>query len=56
MLTKARAKSSIAGSAFKGLRHRQNIEDKKILRCVVLYAGRELLPFSEKLRAVLLSV
>jgi hypothetical protein len=29
VLTKVQAKASIADSAFKGLRHRQNIEGKK---------------------------
>ena len=50
-----KASASIDGSAFKGLRHLQETEGDKFLRGVVLYAGREVVPFGDKLWAVPLS-
>jgi hypothetical protein len=50
------AKAGNDGSAFKGLRHLQETEGNKFLRGVVLCAGREVVPFGEKLWAVPLSV
>jgi hypothetical protein len=41
---------------FKGLRHLQETEPAIFQRGIVLYAGRELLAFGDKLWAVPLSV
>jgi predicted AAA+ superfamily ATPase len=51
-----KASASIDGSAFKGLRHLQDTEGDRFLRGVVLYAGREVVPFGDKLWAVPLGV
>lgn len=53
---KVKASASIDASAFKGLRHLQETEGDTFLRGVVLYAGREVVPFGDKLWAVPLSV
>jgi uncharacterized protein len=44
------------GFSEQGLRHLQDTERDKFLRGVVLYAGREVVPFGDKLWAVPLSV
>jgi hypothetical protein len=41
---------------FKGLRHLQETEPTLFRRGIVLYSGRELVPFGEKLFAVPLSM
>ena len=51
-----KASASIDSNAFKGLRHLQETEGDKFQRGVVLYAGREVVPFGDKLWAVPLSV
>ncbi len=51
-----KASTSIDSNAFKGLRHLQETEGDKFQRGVVLYAGREVVPFGDKLWAVPLSV
>lgn len=51
-----KASASIDSSAFKGLRHLQDTEGDKFLRGVVLYGGREVVPFGDQLWAVPLGV
>ncbi len=51
-----KASGSVDYAAFKGLRHLQETEPDKFVRGIVLYAGREVVPFGEKLFAVPLSV
>ncbi|PWQ93236.1 ATP-binding protein [Leucothrix arctica] len=51
-----KASSSIDGKDFKGLRHLQETEPKVFQRGIVLYSGREVIPFGEKLFAVPLSM
>lgn len=48
--------SAIPASDFKGLRQLQETEPTAFQRGIVLYAGREVVPFGEKLWAVPLSV
>jgi hypothetical protein len=51
-----KASGKVDGSDFKGLRHLQETEAASFQRGVVLYAGREVVPFGEKLFAVPLSM
>lgn len=51
-----KASASVDSSAFKGLRHLQETEPDKFQRGVVLYGGRELVPFGQDLWAVPLSL
>lgn len=51
-----KASASIDGADFKGLRHLQETEPETFQRGIVLYAGREVVPFSERLFAVPLSL
>jgi len=46
----------VDGKDFNGLRHLQETEPAIFQRGIVLYAGREVVPFGEKLRALPLSV
>lgn len=48
--------ASVDASAFRGLRHLQETEPQKFQRGIVLYSGREVVPFSENLTAVPLSL
>lgn len=50
-----KASASIDGADFKGLRHLQETESTAFQRGIVLYAGREIVPFSDRLFAVPLS-
>jgi len=50
-----KASASIDGAAFKGLRHLQDTEPQTFQRGIVLYAGSEIVPFSDRLFAVPLS-
>ena len=50
-----KASSTVESKDFKGLRHLQETESGSFLRGFVLYAGRELVPFGEKLWAMPLS-
>lgn len=50
-----KASASIDSADFKGLRHLQDTEQHNFQRGFVLYAGREVVPFSEQLFAVPLS-
>lgn len=50
-----KASASIDSADFKGLRHLQDTEPDNFQRGFVLYAGREVVPFSEQLFAVPLS-
>jgi uncharacterized protein len=50
-----KASASVDGKDFKGLRHLQETESAIFQRGVVLYAGREVVPFGENLWAVPLS-
>lgn len=51
-----KASASIDGGDFKGLRHLQETEPQSFRRGIVLYAGREIVPFSDQLFAVPLSI
>lgn len=51
-----KASASIDGRDFKGLRHLQETESANFQRGIVLYAGRELVPFGKDLWAVPLSL
>lgn len=51
-----KASSTLDGKDFKGLRHLQDTEPEAFVRGFVLYAGREIVPFGEKLWAVPLSL
>ena len=51
-----KASATVDGKDFKGLRHLQETEPGIFQRGIVLYAGREAVPFGEKLWAVPLSV
>lgn len=51
-----KASATVDGKDFKGLRHLQETETAIFQRGIVLYAGREVVPFGEKLWAVPLSV
>jgi predicted AAA+ superfamily ATPase len=51
-----KASTTVDSKDFKGLRHLQETEPAIFQRGIVLYAGRELLPFGDKLWAVPLSV
>lgn len=51
-----KASASIGGADFKGLRHLQETESMAFKRGIVLYAGREIVPFSDRLFAVPLSL
>ena len=50
-----KASASVDGGDFKGLRHLQDTEGDRFQRGIVLYSGRELVAFSERLHAVPLS-
>ncbi len=51
-----KASATVEGKDFKGLRHLQETEPAIFQRGIVLYAGREVVPFGENLWAVPLSV
>lgn len=51
-----KASSTVDGKDFKGLRHLQETEAESFQRGIVLYSGREIIPFGEKLFAVPLSM
>lgn len=51
-----KASATVDGKDFKGLRHLQTTESAIFQRGIVLYAGREVVPFGENLWAVPLSV
>jgi len=51
-----KASATVDAKDFKGLRHLQDTESAIFQHGIVLYAGRELLPFGERLWAVPLSV
>ena len=51
-----KASATVDGKDFKGLRHLQETKPAIFQRGIVLYAGREVVPFGEKLWAVPLSV
>lgn len=51
-----KASASVDGTDFKGLRHLQETEAQTFRRGIVLYAGREVIGFSDKLFAVPLSL
>ena len=51
-----KASASIDGTAFKGLRHLQETEPQAFRRGIVLYGGREVIAFSDKLFAIPLSL
>lgn len=51
-----KASATVDSKDFKGLRHLQETEPAIFQRGIVLYAGREVVPFGEKLWAVPLSV
>lgn len=51
-----KASATVNGKDFKGLRHLQETESAIFQRGIVLYAGREVVPFGDKLWAVPLSV
>lgn len=53
---KVKASATVDGKDFKGLRHLQETEPESFMRGFVLYAGREMVPFGEKLWAVPLSM
>ena len=50
-----KASASIDAADFRGLRHLQETESQSFVRGIVLYTGREMVPFSERLFAVPLS-
>lgn len=47
-----KATATVDRNDFKGLRHLQDTEPKRFQRGIVLYTGREVIPFGEKLFAV----
>ena len=51
-----KASATVESKDFKGLRHLQETEAGSFLRGFVLYAGREMVPFGEKLWAMPLSM
>lgn len=51
-----KASASVDAADFKGLRHLQETEPQAFNRGIVLYAGREIVPFSDRLFAVPLSM
>jgi len=51
-----KASATVDGKDFKGLRHLQETEGAIFQRGIVLYAGREVVPFGENLWALPLSV
>ena len=51
-----KASATVDAKDFKGLRHLQETESGLFRRGIVLYSGRELVPFGEKLFAVPLSM
>lgn len=51
-----KASATVEAKDFKGLRHLQETESAIFQRGIVLYAGREVVPFGENLWAVPLSV
>lgn len=51
-----KASATVDGKDFKGLRHLQTTESAIFQRGIVLYAGREVVPFGENLWAVPLSL
>ena len=51
-----KASATVDGKDFKGLRHLQETEPAIFQRGIVLYTGREVVPFGDKLWAVPLSV
>ncbi|MDQ5918244.1 MAG: uncharacterized protein QG660_1356, partial [Pseudomonadota bacterium] len=51
-----KASASVDSADFKGLRHLQETEPQTFNRGIVLYAGREVVAFSEQLIAVPLSL
>jgi hypothetical protein len=51
-----KASATVDSKDFKGLRHLQKTESSTFQRGIVLYAGREVVPFGDKLWAVPLSV
>lgn len=51
-----KASASIDGADFKGLRHLRETEPETFRRGIVFYAGREVVPFSDRLFAVPLSL
>lgn len=51
-----KASASVDSKDFKGLRHLQETEPDAFQRGVVLYSGREIVPFGERLFAVPLSM
>ncbi|RFO96342.1 ATPase [Rhodoferax lacus] len=51
-----KASATVDSKDFKGLRHLQETESAIFQRGIVLYAGREVLPFGDKLWAVPLSI
>lgn len=51
-----KASAGVDRSDFRGLRHLQDTEAQAFHRGIVLYAGREIIPFSDRLFAVPLSM
>lgn len=51
-----KASASVDSADFKGLRHLQETEPQGFNRGIVLYAGREIVPFADRLFAVPLSL
>lgn len=51
-----KAAASISSADFKSLRHLRDSEQERFRRGIVLYAGREVIPFSDRLYAVPLSL
>lgn len=51
-----KASATVESKDFKGLRHLQETEAEKFQRGIVLYSGREVAPFGERLFAVPLSM
>lgn len=51
-----KASATVDGKDFKGLRHLRESEPATFLRGIVLYAGREIVPFGDRLWAVPLSM
>jgi len=51
-----KASATVDSKDFKGLRHLQETEPATFQRGIVLYAGREVVPFGEKLWALPLSL
>lgn len=51
-----KAAASVDRKDFKGLKHLQETEPERFQRGIVLYTGREIVPFGEKLFAVPMSM